>query len=156
MRPVAPRTGAPEHTLGTDQHEFTELTAALYHDPRRNLSLCLTRWRPSAADLERLNAGEDIYVATWLTAGNGLQPFTPTVGPEAWMDNAGAEIAIDNPLRTVRPPTPEPDATGSSEAPAPGRPHPVHSTHVFDPARQVCVYCNRPPERATFPCPAYP
>lgn len=65
MRAIAPRTGAPEQTFAEHQEEFFPVTVALYHDPRENVTMGVTRWAPS--DLERAQLARHIIRAA-LTA----------------------------------------------------------------------------------------
>lgn len=74
MRPRAPRTGAPEVTVGEEQEEYMPLTVALYAytDGTRGI---LTRWTLSAEERDMVAKGEDIYVHQL----NFGAPMTPLI-----------------------------------------------------------------------------
>ncbi len=85
MRSIAPRTGAPEITLGEEQEDYRPLTVASYvfkkkkEDPGGSEGF-LTRWSPNAEERKRIADGEDIYVMS-LTFGDPLQPIWVQIGP---------------------------------------------------------------------------
>ncbi len=84
MHSIAPRTGAEEVTLATDQHEYKELVAAHYmveYAEGMQGHALLTRWRFTSEERERIKEGADLYLAC-LTFGNPLQPLMLQVGPE--------------------------------------------------------------------------
>lgn len=73
MRPVAPRTGAPETTFAEEQEDYMPITIAAYHygDGTRVL---LTRWTFTPSEREAVARGEDVYVGL-LNSG----PMTPLI-----------------------------------------------------------------------------
>jgi hypothetical protein len=81
MRMVAPRTGAPEITLGEDQLDLKPIVAAVYY--RDQATTLLTRWRINDDDRERLLRGEDVYLAI-RTYGKPLMPLHMQIGPQGW------------------------------------------------------------------------
>ena len=80
MRPIAPRTGAPEVTVAEDQLEFQPLTVAMY-DYQDGRCL-LMRWRLDEAERERVAAGEDLYL---MIKGKGIPPVKLQVGAEGFV-----------------------------------------------------------------------
>jgi hypothetical protein len=78
MRPIAPRTGAPEMTFAEEQEEYMPLTVALYQYDNGVRGL-LTRWTPTAEERAALARGEDIYVQQ-LNFGGPMTPLIVRVG----------------------------------------------------------------------------
>lgn len=81
MRTIAPRTGAPEVTIGEEQEEFLPVTVALYEN--NGAPLVLTRWTLTADERKRVGAGEDIYIAQRCDSTQ-MTPLHATVGPAEW------------------------------------------------------------------------
>lgn len=79
MRPIAPRTGAPETTYAEEQQEYQPLTVATYVYSDGPIGL-LTRWQPTPAERAAIAAGEDIYVMQ-LRPDTLLTPQIVQVGP---------------------------------------------------------------------------
>jgi hypothetical protein len=79
MRPIAPRTGAPETTVAEDQPEYLPLTIAVYaySDGTRGL---LTRWTFTPDERAAIARGEDIYVHQ-LNFGTHMTPMIVRCGP---------------------------------------------------------------------------
>lgn len=79
MRPIAPRTGAPEATIAEDQEEYMPVTVALYDyaDGSRGL---LTRWTLTPEERQAVASGEDIYVQQ-LNFGTPMTPLIVRAGP---------------------------------------------------------------------------
>lgn len=75
--PVPP--GFRELTIAKDQPEYFPLPALMDTAPG-NVGLVVTRWRPSAEELAKLLAGEDVFLSIW-TFNNPLQPVRLDVGP---------------------------------------------------------------------------
>jgi hypothetical protein len=67
MRPIAPRTGAPEVTVAEHQHEFATITAARYEvspgEGIRPMRTMVLRYTMSPEERAQIAAGEDIYIA---------------------------------------------------------------------------------------------
>ena len=82
MRPVAPRTGAPEVTIAEEQEEYMPITAGVYEYGNGTRAL-LTRWRLDDDERARIAAGEDLYLML-LTFGRPMQPVSLRVGPGDW------------------------------------------------------------------------
>lgn len=82
MRAIAPRTGAPEFSLATDQLEYKELTAAGYINEEGH-RITLTRWTLDEEERQRVLDGEDVYIAL-LTYGNPMQPIMVQIGEGMW------------------------------------------------------------------------
>jgi hypothetical protein len=86
MRPVAPRTGAPEQTIAEEQEEYLPATVAFYRftDTPKAVGV-LWRYTFSAEEREQIAAGEDVYIMH--IQPNGPAPITPMsarVGPGPW------------------------------------------------------------------------
>ena len=84
MRSVAPRTGAPEVSLGRDQHEWAELTAARYVILNTREVWYVSRWRLDDEERAKIAAGEDLFLSV-VTFGGPVQPVALSVGEEDWM-----------------------------------------------------------------------
>lgn len=80
MRPVAPRTGAPEETYAEDQEEYLPITVGRYQYPDGSRGL-LTRWKPTDDERKALLAGEDIYVMQFYPIPCPMTPLVVRVGP---------------------------------------------------------------------------
>jgi hypothetical protein len=87
VRPVAPRTGAPEVQVAEEQEEYAPLAMAVYLDPAGTRML-LSRWTFTDEERRRIAAGEDLYVHQ-LNFGGGITPFGCQVGPEGWTVEGG-------------------------------------------------------------------
>lgn len=82
MRPVAPRTGAPEVAVAENQPEYLAITAAVYPTDVGGYAF-LTRWRLSPEERQRVLEGEDLYLMQ-ITRGQ-MTPIQLVVGcPEEW------------------------------------------------------------------------
>lgn len=93
MRPVAPRTGAPERTIAEEQEEYLPVTVASYRftDTPQAVGV-LWRYTFTAEERAAIAAGEDVYIMQ--LQPNGPEPVTPMsarVGPGSWA--AGEEAA---------------------------------------------------------------
>ncbi|MBX9853910.1 MAG: hypothetical protein K2Y26_00165 [Gemmatimonadaceae bacterium] len=79
MRPVAPRTGAPEITIAEEQEEYKPITIAVYQysDGSRGL---LTRYTFTAEERAAIARGEDVYIMQ-LNFGGGFTPQIVECGP---------------------------------------------------------------------------
>lgn len=79
MRPVAPRTGAPEITVAEEQEEYMPVTVGVYQyeDGTRVL---MTRWTLTPEERQRVADGEDIYVGQ-LNFGAPMTPLIVQCGP---------------------------------------------------------------------------
>lgn len=84
MRMTAPRTGAPEIQLAESQHEYMELTAAVYMagEPFGDSKLFLTRWTFTPEERARIAKGEDIFVSQIIFPGHLFTPMNVYAGPE--------------------------------------------------------------------------
>lgn len=79
MRPVAPRTGAPEVTIAEEQEEYMPVTAAIYcHND--GSTVILTRWTLTPDERRKVAAGEDIYIGQ-LNFGSPMTPLVVSCGP---------------------------------------------------------------------------
>lgn len=78
MRIIAPRTGANEIPVGSEQLEYREYTAAVhaYVDGR---AVIVIRFRLSEEEKQRIADGEDLYLAV-LTGGLPIHPIEQFVG----------------------------------------------------------------------------
>lgn len=89
MHMVAPRTGAPETSVAEEQHEYRQLTCAVYrtHDggPFEGGRYLVSRWRFTDDERARIAAGEDLYISH-LTWDGPLQPLMPQVGTGGWVE----------------------------------------------------------------------
>lgn len=83
MRPVAPRTGAPEATVAEEQEEYMPLTVARYVHADGS-GLLLTRWTLTPAERAAVAAGEDIYVGQ-LNFGGPMTPLVVQCGPGQYL-----------------------------------------------------------------------
>jgi len=83
MRPIAPRTGAPEQTFAEKQEEYLPITVGMYRyqDGTRGH---LTRWQPTAEERAAIAAGEDIYVLQ-LNFGTPMTPLLVRCGPSEFL-----------------------------------------------------------------------
>lgn len=110
MRPVAPRTGAPEVMYAEEQEEYLPLCVALYQTlpsiAQAATTICVMRYQLNDADRAALLAGEDLYLAMH----GGVAPHSVHIGPADWM--VGGEVAPENPHLTSDP-THDPDASGA-------------------------------------------
>lgn len=79
MRPIAPRTGAPEVTISEDQPEYMPVTIAVYAYENGS-KMALMRWTFTAEERQRIAAGEDVYVGQ-LNFGNPITPLVVRCGP---------------------------------------------------------------------------
>lgn len=79
MRPIAPRTGAPEATIAEEQEEYMPITVALYEYPNGARGL-LTRWTFTPEERAQIAAGEDVYVHQ-LNFGTPMTPLIVRAGP---------------------------------------------------------------------------
>ena len=79
MRPIAPRTGAPEVTFAEEQEEYMPLTVAV-HRYGDGPCVLLTRWTLTPDERERIAAGEDVYVGQ-LNFGTPMTPLIVRCGP---------------------------------------------------------------------------
>lgn len=79
MRPVAPRTGAPEVMVAEHQEEYMPLAVALYDytDGTRGL---LTRWTFTPEERAAIAGGEDVYVHQ-TNFGTPMTPLIVRCGP---------------------------------------------------------------------------
>jgi len=79
MRPIAPRTGAPETTIAEDQQEYAPITISAYEyvDGSRGL---LSRWTFNAEERAAIARGEDVYIMQFVF-GNVFTPLTVRCGP---------------------------------------------------------------------------
>ena len=82
MRQIAPRTGAPEVTMGAHQLEYSEITVAQYRCDDGVIPL-VSRWRLTAEERAAIANGDDLYVV--LLTNGVMQPILPMVGPAPWM-----------------------------------------------------------------------
>lgn len=87
MRPIAPRTGAPEVTIAEEQEQYAVITAATYFNTEHHSPVLLMRYLFSPADRARVAAGDDLYIGV-LTFGKRLQPLSVQVGPDGWQVDA--------------------------------------------------------------------
>lgn len=85
MRPIAPRTGAPEVTIAEEQPDYSPLVGAVYAN-----DVILTRWRMDDADRAKVAAGEDLYIAL-MTFGFPMQPMSVQVGDTGWASSSPEE-----------------------------------------------------------------
>lgn len=82
MRPVAPRTGAPEVSVAEDQPQYLTITMAQYNYPDGSMGI-LSRWQPSPAERVAIANGEDVYVMQSQFRGV-VTPLLARVGPGDW------------------------------------------------------------------------
>ena len=108
MRPVAPRTGAPEETIAEEQLGYSPIIVGKYAVPPHMETALLTRWTFTKEERQQVADGEDIYLMV-LTFGQPLQPLQMQVGPERYLVNP----IIDNTLPIIEEPP------GSGEPPPP-------------------------------------
>lgn len=81
MRPIAPRTGAPEATIAEEQEEYQPITVAVYElDHGR---VYLARYTFTDAERAAIAAGEDVYFGQ-LTFNGKMTPIVATVGQAEW------------------------------------------------------------------------
>lgn len=85
MEPSDPRVdpslvpeGSRPVIMGKDQPEYLPLPAIKTPDGK-----VITRWKPSAEDLRKLAAGEDVFVTLW-TFGQPMNPIHVAIGPSNW------------------------------------------------------------------------
>lgn len=83
MRPIGPRTGAPEVTIAEDQLEYMPLVAAVYEFKGGGYGY-LTRWTLSDDERRQIAEGEDVYIAEMLPEGLPFTPLTVDIGPPGW------------------------------------------------------------------------
>lgn len=88
MRPIAPRTGAPEVTVAEDQPEYMPITVALYNyeDGSRGI---LSRWQPSTEERLAISSGEDIFVQQ-LSFDTPMAPLVVRCGPGNFQVSEGS------------------------------------------------------------------
>lgn len=87
MRPIAPRTGAPEVTVAEEQLEYLPITVARYEFTDGSKGI-LTRWTLTPEERARIAAGEDFYVMQ-LNFGSPMTPMEARVGAADWtVDNS--------------------------------------------------------------------
>ena len=79
MRPIAPRTGAPETTIAEEQEQYMPVTVALYDYPDGSRCL-LTRWTLTADERAAVARGEDIYIGQ-MNFGTPMTPLVVQCGP---------------------------------------------------------------------------
>lgn len=82
MRPVAPRTGAPEETLAENQLDYSPLVVAVYVDEQGGPGCLLSRWRFTEEERALIAKGEDLYLSV---GGDGHPPVRLQVGPDGWL-----------------------------------------------------------------------
>lgn len=91
MRPIAPRTGAPEVTISEEQEEYMPVTVAVYRYD--DGSRCfLTRWTLTPDERKRIAAGEDFYVGQ-LNFGAPMTPLIVQCGAGNFVVEADEEAA---------------------------------------------------------------
>lgn len=89
MRPVSPRTGAPEVMVAEEQEEYLPLSVAMYADADATIYR-VTRWTFSPEERAKIAAGEDVYICqlSFPTRDGDVPPMTPLMahcGPADWM-----------------------------------------------------------------------
>lgn len=85
MRPIAPRTGAPEQTIAEEQEEYLPITIGLYLLQDSGMYGRLLRYTFTAAERQAIACGEDVYFMQLYS--DPSQPMTPVsarVGPDDW------------------------------------------------------------------------
>lgn len=83
MRPIAPRTGAPEITLAEEQLQYAPLVVACYVNAQTGeLEALLSRWRLTDEERAAIAAGEDVYLAI---VSPRHPPVSVMVGPGDWL-----------------------------------------------------------------------
>ena len=85
VRPIAPRTGAPEVTVAEDQEEYLPITVGLYRFQDTSMYGRLIRFTFSAEERAALARGADVYLMQLYARPE--QPMTPVaaqVGPGEW------------------------------------------------------------------------
>lgn len=77
---IAPRTGAQEITIAEEQHEYDQLTGAVYWDSQYHSPLILVRLTFSAQERLAIAEGEDLYIGE-LVFDRAFTPLQVQVGP---------------------------------------------------------------------------
>lgn len=88
MRPIAPRTGAPEQTIAEDQPEYQPITIGLYPYTDGSLGM-LCRFTFTAEERAAIAAGEDVYVMQ-LSFNAKFAPLHVQCGPKGLETPVGA------------------------------------------------------------------
>lgn len=93
MRFIAPRTGAPEHTIAENQEEYSPVTVCYYvmQYPEERLQQSGVLWRATFTpeERERIAAGADVFLMQFYPTSSefkGITPMDVNVGPRPeWM-----------------------------------------------------------------------
>lgn len=84
MRPVSPRTGAPELMVAEEQEQYQPLAVAMYADDEGTIYR-VTRWTFTPEERERIARGEDIYISQLSFSDQPMTPLMVNCGPADWM-----------------------------------------------------------------------
>ena len=88
MRPIAPRTGHPEHTIAEEQEEYLPITVAVAALESSNGHALILRYTLTPEERQAVASGTDLYFCQLYPNGGPMTPVQARVGPGDWQTDA--------------------------------------------------------------------